>query len=173
MFDPTVYDNIKVVLEGEIYDLDLSGIVNILDRQDLVNLAIMTRKYIIRFGLMESTKDKFAEIHLFSEDLSKEIMELKDGITPGCDIIIKFIIQVTEPIVECKMIEDRLNRIWDYRPKILQVLSYEYKEEKNEHSIFNNEISLNFGRKIDEDNISDIHNLVNYTLRSLKVLNDI
>ena len=25
MFDPTIYDNIKVVLEGAVYDLDLEG----------------------------------------------------------------------------------------------------------------------------------------------------
>lgn len=175
MFDPTIFDNIKVVLEGEIYDLDLSGTVNVIGREDQVNLAAMTRKFIVKFKLADSKKDLIAEINLSAgtEDLAKEILESREGYKPGCEIIIKFMTQVTEPKAQCRSIEEILNKIWDDRPEISQILSYEYKKEKQEKLILNNEITLNFGRKIDEDNIGDIHVLLEYTLRSLDALNTI
>lgn len=38
MFDPTAFDNMKVVIEGAIYDLDLDGEISIIDRNDLLIL---------------------------------------------------------------------------------------------------------------------------------------
>ncbi|QNG61538.1 hypothetical protein H4O14_08705 [Bacillus sp. PAMC26568] len=38
MFDPTAFDNLKVVLEGEIYDADLEGIIEVIKRKDIVDL---------------------------------------------------------------------------------------------------------------------------------------
>ncbi|MEK1830800.1 hypothetical protein AAAC51_22435 [Priestia megaterium] len=49
MFDPIVFDNLKVVVEGEIYDLDLSGQVSVTNREDFVDLAQFTRTYRISF----------------------------------------------------------------------------------------------------------------------------
>lgn len=175
LFDPTIYDNIKVVLEGEIYDLDLSGKVNVVDRQDLVNLALMTRRFIIKFNLVESNKEINAEINLFADtgDLSREILDYSDGEKPGCEIIIKFITFVTSPDNQCSAIEEALNNIWDYRPTIIQVISYKYDKINNTATKLKNEIKLSFGRKIDEDNIKDIHNLLEYTIRSLEALDRI
>ena len=63
MFDPTIYDNLKVVLEGEIYDRDLAGAIQIVDRSDIVDLAIMSRIFIMRFQNRE-LPDAIAEIKL-------------------------------------------------------------------------------------------------------------
>jgi hypothetical protein len=41
MFDPTAFDNMKVVLEGALYDLDIMGEIIITDRNDLFNTAKM------------------------------------------------------------------------------------------------------------------------------------
>ncbi len=49
MFDPTIYDNLKVVFEGEAYDLDAQGEFLITMREDLVNLADMSRSFSITF----------------------------------------------------------------------------------------------------------------------------
>jgi hypothetical protein len=35
MFDPTAYDNKKVVTEGAAYDLDLEGQIRVVDRKTL------------------------------------------------------------------------------------------------------------------------------------------
>lgn len=171
MFDPTIYENIKVVLEGEIYDIDLNGKIFVTMRKDLVDLASMSRKFVIQFRLLDSAKAIYAEINLIAntEDLASEILE-RDDLKPGCEIIIKFYTMVTDPRVECKKISDKLNIIWDNRPEISQRLSYIYEQNGNNKSELLNEINLNFGRKIDEENISDIHNLVDYTIKSLVVL---
>ena len=51
MFDPTAFENIKVVLEGAVYDLDLNGEIIIIDRNDLINTAKLSRKYELSFQL--------------------------------------------------------------------------------------------------------------------------
>lgn len=53
MFDPTVFDNLKTVLEGAVYDLDLEGVILVINRNDLVDLAHFSRTYKITFQLQE------------------------------------------------------------------------------------------------------------------------
>ena len=173
MFDPTIYENIKVVLEGEIYDIDLSGQIEVTKRRDLIDLAQMSRKFIIQFKLVNSIKENYAEIHLLAktEDLAYEILETSHNENPGCAITIKFFTNVKNED-ECEEILNILNKIWDYRPKVSQRLTYPYEKVKSKNRKLVNEINLNFGRKIDEDNIDDIHNLVGHTLKSLNSLSD-
>ncbi|UOK56770.1 hypothetical protein MGI18_18515 [Bacillus sp. OVS6] len=56
MFDPTAFDNLKVVLEGAIYDADLGGFITVIGRKDLVDLAAMSRCYQNTFQLKKETK---------------------------------------------------------------------------------------------------------------------
>lgn len=171
MFDPTIYENIKVVLEGEIYDIDLSGKILVTMRKDLIDLASMSRKFVIQFKLLDSDKEIYAELNLIAniEDLASEKLERND-MSSGCEIIIKFYTIVTDSESDCQKIDNKLGMIWDKRPEISQKLSYNYNQSEKNRSELLNEISLNFGRKIDEDNISDIHNLVEYTIKSLEEL---
>ncbi|MDF0725751.1 hypothetical protein PY093_03360 [Cytobacillus sp. S13-E01] len=39
MFDPTIFDNLKVVIEGEVYDLDLTGDFLVTNRSDSIDIA--------------------------------------------------------------------------------------------------------------------------------------
>ncbi|UTW70295.1 hypothetical protein KHA80_06930 [Anaerobacillus sp. HL2] len=41
MFDPTIYENLKVVIEGEVYDHDMNGRILII-QIDIVDLATMS-----------------------------------------------------------------------------------------------------------------------------------
>ena len=45
MFDPTAFENIRVVLEGIFYDKDLEGSIMIIDRNDIMNTAKLSRTY--------------------------------------------------------------------------------------------------------------------------------
>ncbi len=56
MFDPTAYDNLKVILEGLVYDYDLAGEIIVTKRNDLVNLADLSRTFQIHFSLTEDRK---------------------------------------------------------------------------------------------------------------------
>jgi hypothetical protein len=49
MFDPTVFDNLKVVLEGCVYDYDLEEKIAVTGRSDIVDLATLTRTFSVRF----------------------------------------------------------------------------------------------------------------------------
>lgn len=48
MFDPTIYDNLKTVLEGACYDLDAEGEFLVTGREDLVDLASYSRTFRLR-----------------------------------------------------------------------------------------------------------------------------
>lgn len=45
MFDPTIFDNLKVVLEGAVYDMDLNDSVVIMGRTDRIELSSMSRSF--------------------------------------------------------------------------------------------------------------------------------
>lgn len=45
MFDPTAFDNLKVIVEGAVYDFDLHGDILVTDRKDMMDLASLSRIY--------------------------------------------------------------------------------------------------------------------------------
>ncbi|NUJ69854.1 hypothetical protein HUS64_21435, partial [Pseudoalteromonas sp. 2102] len=52
MFDPTIFDNLKTVVEGAVYDLDVTDeLVTVVDRSDIIDLAKFTRAYALSFQL--------------------------------------------------------------------------------------------------------------------------
>ncbi len=53
LFDPTAFDNMKVVLEGAVYDRDILGDILVVKRDDLVNLATLSRQFMMEFQLKE------------------------------------------------------------------------------------------------------------------------
>jgi len=114
MFDPTIFDNLKVVLEGLVYDHDLAGRIMITDRSDWIDLAKLSRSFRIRFRIRtpddpvqataewadagQKEHDRHfiqAEIVLSAgvKDLAGEIMGLNmgDADRPGCELKIRWI----------------------------------------------------------------------------------
>lgn len=169
MFDPTIYDNIKVVLEGAVYDLDLDGKILITRREDLVDLSSMSRTYAIEFA-RGIDKPSRAEIHLQVglSDLAAEILENPTA-KPGCTLTILLFTKVREPESECPYLQEQLSEIWENRPQITQVLSYEFGQPT---SRYHNQITLSFGRKVDETHIEDFPHLIDYALDSLAWLDE-
>ncbi|SID87142.1 Uncharacterised protein [Mycobacteroides abscessus subsp. abscessus] len=45
LFDPTAYENMKIVMEGLLYDKDLAGQISIIDRNELINTAKLSRTF--------------------------------------------------------------------------------------------------------------------------------
>lgn len=93
MFDPTVFENLKVVAEGAFYDLDLDGELAVIDRHDLVDLAHMSRKYEIIARLdaeqekdVECTFSLSASLPAFAEEKLPSFTKR----TPGCALTIMF-----------------------------------------------------------------------------------
>lgn len=159
MFDPTIYENLKVVLEGAVYDLDLDNEIIVTKREDLVNLADMSRTYKIAFQF-EQTDATTVEIVL-SSSLNDFAMEKIDNNeqNAGCTIEINFYTKV----LNCTMIENELKKIWNNQPKITQTLHsiYGKKEEWNK-------INLSFHGKINEQYIDDFSTILKLCRESLQ-----
>ncbi|KYD22330.1 MAG: hypothetical protein C6P37_08510 [Caldibacillus debilis] len=66
MFDPTAYENMKVILEGYLYDYDMQGEILIKERNDLINLADMSRTFSLLFSLNLAPQAK--RIHVYNGD---------------------------------------------------------------------------------------------------------
>jgi hypothetical protein len=170
MFDPTIYENLKVVLEGAVYDLDLAGSILVMKREDRVDLATMSRFYALSFMEREAIDQGcVAEIRLQAsmQDLSAEILEKQDQ-QAGCQMEIRFQVEVQDVDSDCREIEKVLQTIWEGRPAIKQTLSFEYGSKPVS---FVNDISLDFGRKIDEGQIEDIPGLIDHMMYTVQTLN--
>jgi hypothetical protein len=193
MFDPTVYDNLKVVLEGLVYDLDLEGKIEITDRCDLVDLARMSRTFRIRFrvrrpeggaasadpppgeGAGREPSDARAatdldeveaeiEISADTEDLAGEILGLETAPARAPGSVI--LLRWRTPARDaavCETIHRILQDVWGADNRLTHRIAYDY--DRPERLEIRSE--LDFRRKIDERQIEDLPELVRLAYRSL------
>jgi hypothetical protein len=170
VFDPTIYENMKVVIEGAVYDLDLAGEVLVTNRSDRVELSTMSRSYSIQFKLL-GLGDVLAELYLAAatEDLAAEILE-RSTMTPGCTLQIGFQMKVSEIEEDCAAIQHLLFDIWGNECTLSQKLSFTFG--KSQHSPYTNDIYLDFGRKFGESIIDDIPSLLEHMVLSIERLNE-
>lgn len=168
MFHPTVFENIKVTFENQIYDMDsLDGVIEVTDRADLLDLALMSREFRLSFRVRESDTVT-AQVVLRSsvKDLSDEILEVP-GSAPGCTLLLRFYMEIEDAAVQCEDIQVTLYNIWGPDLQQAQTLSFNYEEERE---VYNNTIELTFKRQINEDQMEDIPELLKHILQSAKEL---
>jgi hypothetical protein len=168
MYDPSIFDNLKIVLEGAVYDRDLDERWIVLGREDLIDLAQMSRTFRIRFSAKPSP-GVVATVTLGSElkDFAAEWLQQK-SFTPGCFLEVSFLTSLKDSDL-CATIAQQLTGIWGGRPIIRQHLSFPYPQQTVGYQ---NDISLHFDRKIDESNISDIDSMLDHVSLSLEYLNN-
>lgn len=168
MFHPTVFDNIKITFENQIYDYDnLDGILVVTDRTDLLNMALMSREFSLSFQLTHS-RNVTVEVLLTSsvKDLSDEILETPNT-DPGCNLSLRFYMEIEDIPTECQAIESVLKSIWGPEFQPVQSLSFIYGQESQ---TYNNCIELQFKRQITEEQMEDIPNLLKHLLQSAEEL---
>jgi hypothetical protein len=165
LFDPTIFDNLLVVLEGAVYDLDLSGKVTIIKHSNQVELSTMSRTFSLQFK-EKNGSSVHAEIRLYAgtKDLAAEILEL-DSFKPGCVLKVYFYCEVNQVETQCSKMQEEMEDIWGQQYQIKQTLSFDYAEAASGR--FRNEILLDFDRKFDEDVISDIPSLLDHVMLTL------
>ena len=174
MFDPTIFDNLKVVAEGAVYDLDLEGEILITNRVDQVDLAKLSRYYAIAFrkkGKEENSVHGELRIYAGVHDLSAEIMEYPADQSIGCHIELVFFTTVKDPKKDCEVAQSVLRDIWGNRPSITQTISFHY--DPYAPVKMNNTIILKFDRKIGEAQVDDLPIMVDYMIESIDRLNEI
>ncbi|WP_062110163.1 hypothetical protein [Bacillus niameyensis] len=171
MYDPTVFENLKVAFENHVYDLDnLDCAITIGNRVDRMDFSILTREFAIQFSKLDQP-NVTAEIVLEAklEDLAGEILELPNS-NFGCSLMLRFCKKVEEVDIQCSKIEQTLNGIWEDEIEISQTLSFNYKQEA---SGYENTIEVKFKQKMNEENMSEIGEFLHHVLITLDMLFEI
>lgn len=168
MYDPTIFENLKVAFENHIYDLDnIDEKITIINRADCMDFAILARELAIQFTLVNQP-DVTAEIVLQAsiKELAGEILEVP-GENLGCNLSVRFTKTVRNVAIECPQIEQALNSIWETDIQITQTLSFVHGQQA---SSYLNSIDMTFKSKINEEHMGDIAELLEHVLESLEVM---
>ncbi|MFB4332990.1 hypothetical protein [Paenibacillus sp. CR_12] len=171
MFDPTIFENLKVGIENAVYDLDnLDEIIRVSDRKDLLDMATLSRSFSLRFELVQQSAAS-AEICLETglRDLAAEILEIPEE-QPGCVLKLRFHKNIADPAYSCPVIAQIVKEIWNPELPPVQTIRYTYGDDAVP---IHNTIELRFPRKINEDQMGDIPNITEFMLRTLVELNRI
>ena len=171
LYDPTVFDNLKVALENQLYDLDtLDEHIHICNRRDVMDFAVMSRTLAIQFVLREN-ETTTVELMLTTElaDLAGEILEHPDS-EPGCSLQLQFTKRLTNPATECPEIEQTLNTIWEQDIQVTQTLSSIFGAAKSDVL---NTIDVAFRPRLNEENMNELSPFLAHVLETLQMLNTV
>ncbi|PWK13418.1 hypothetical protein [Tumebacillus permanentifrigoris] len=183
MFDPTIFDNLKVVFEGALYDLDHDRRLLVSGREDLVDLAAMARQF--RMQVRKPDSEVYATLILKSGliDFAGELRSVRTADElPGCELEIHFQLPA-EKAARAVENERHLQEVWgevaSSRHELSTVLMADPASAgKNglhvaEPTIPGHyRISLRFRSKIDEDNITDVEPLLQHLVATMEFLDE-
>ncbi|MBK5473948.1 MULTISPECIES: hypothetical protein [Bacillus] len=169
MFDPTAFENLKVIVEGAVYDFDLHGDILVTDRKDVMDLASLSRMYSISFQLTETFKTMVEATFSLSVDaknLSGEILEVPQFI-PGCEMKLEFSFEMEQPEIGCEEIETLLHSIWGKERMITQKISYEYNKQAIS---YHNKVEVLFQKTITEDHVDDLIAVISHMIETVRTI---
>lgn len=172
MFDPTAFENMKVVIEGALYDYDLEGEITIIDRNDMMNMAKLSRSYDVTFVLsnVETVKCKFL-MEAALENLAAELLpaSLSEQLA-GTAIYITFKMTHNNNHILHAEIEKALRSIWGNERIIKHMMMVDpFQQTDTVHK----DIVIDFNRLIFEDQMDDVIIMVDYMIQSLERINKI
>ncbi|HZG73979.1 MAG TPA: hypothetical protein VEY51_20795 [Chondromyces sp.] len=163
MFDPTAFDNIKTVLEGSVYDLDLSGDITITGRQDSIDMAVLSRRYSVTFFKNELPKVNVqirleaALRHLASELLGTEAQKEHQGAV----LSIQYSGNAAA-FPETAM--ETLRHLWGTERL------YERRKISSDRFGVSHELEVTFNRLITEEMMEDLEEMLHFIVDSLHVI---
>ncbi|MGG3562516.1 hypothetical protein ABES03_13060 [Neobacillus rhizosphaerae] len=157
MFDPTAFDNMKVIVEGALYDRDLSGEIIIIDRNDIINMAKMSRHFNISFSIPQGKpKAVLGKIELESQlaHLSAELLpSSQTEQLIGSLVKLYFTFDIEEDEIDYYELNTILFDLWGTSRKITLSIQHEpLQPTKKEKGI----ITVDFERLITEDQMDDL-----------------
>lgn len=165
MFDPTAYDNMKVVIEGALYDLDLAGAIVITDRNDIMNMAKMSRSFNVHFQLpptQQASVTAKLEINADLINLAAEL--LPNSMSPkqsGCTIKLQFFHYGITDEAQLKKIQEIFINIWGETRQVSQSVTI-----TPSRSLIQNCISVEFDRLISEDQMDDLVEMMDFMIKT-------
>lgn len=170
MFDPTAFENMKVVLEGAIYDRDLDGAIHILDRNDYINSAKLSRKYEVVFSNEKATCGSSVKCRLTLEagleNLAAELLPaVHSESSSGCHLIVSFSFMHKNEIELFQEINDVLKEIWGHDREIRQTITLNpFLEE----TWIKNKTTIKFNRLIKENHMDDLIIMIDHMIESIE-----
>ncbi|WP_144511425.1 hypothetical protein [Bacillus sp. FJAT-22090] len=171
MYDPTIFENLKVAFENHVYDLDnIEQKVHIVNRLDRMDFSILAREFAIKFTMVEQ-KSVIAEIVLEAslEDLAGEILETSINHL-GCSLLLRFYKHVQNVNLQCKEVERTISSIWENEIQVTQTLSYIYEQKD---SSYLDTIEVKFINKINEEHMGEIEDFLKHVLKTMEVLQEL
>lgn len=178
MFDPTIFDNLKVVLEGRLYDMDAEGKIKVVGREDLVDLAGMGRTFRMKFGL-GGGRERFSTTITMCSGLTDFAGELRGlhaaGERPGArlELLLDMPAELSE---NRRAVHDYISGIWGedwlIRHERLEKLSLQYLESDSTVHNGSYRIKLASSRKIDESHIDDMEALLEHLLQTAMYIHE-
>jgi hypothetical protein len=160
MFDPTAFDNLKVIVEGAVYDLDLSGEITILDRRDLFDFAHYERTYVIQYSLPHQAESSV--ILQLKADMNHFLAERKglaEKNRAGAEI--EFTYQGDDKLVHSKK---ELESVWGADK------NWEWMNIHSSLRPVSVQGILRFNRLITEEMVDDILQMVSFSVETLDIL---
>jgi hypothetical protein len=165
MFDPTAFDNMKVVIEGALYDLDLAGEIVIIDRNDIVNMAKMSRSFDVHFRNSSTQKvsvtaklELQADLINLAAELLPNSMSQKQS---GCTMKLQFFHEGITNEAQVQEIREIFIDIWGETRQINQSVTITPSK-----SLIENCISIEFDRLISEEQMDDLVEMIDFMLKT-------
>lgn len=171
MYDPTIFDNLKVAFENRIYDLDtVEEQIDIRNRRDVMDFALMSREFSLRF-VLRSQPAVEVEVILRAgvQDLAGEIMD-DPASDPASSLLINFYKQMAVPTRQCPKIEHVMQEIWEEEIELTQTLSYVFGAGEPG---LQNTIGVVFIPRLTEENMKDINPFLDHVLEALSMLDSL
>jgi hypothetical protein len=158
MFDPTAYENLKVVLQGALYELELTGALKVLSRQDVIDLASLERKFSL--ALCNPAKTEVTVKVILSAGIKEWSAEAlpKSGSEPGA--MLQIIYQSEGSRFKETFITN-LEGWWGPRRTI------EWREISSTLESFRHQGIISFNRLITEDMVDELEEVVVHIENSL------
>lgn len=168
MFDPTAFDNMKVVIEGALYDFDLDGEIIITDRNDWMNLAKMSRSFDVSFQLPEKMATAKLEMESSLMNLAAELLpESIRQKQSGCQVKLYFFLEEDSIDRDFKEIDRILISIWGETRKFTQIIQY---NRLNGPDYRKYTITVEFERLIDEEQMENLVEMIEFMISTLHQL---
>ncbi len=162
MFDPTVFDNLKVVIEGYIYDMDLENQIAVIDRSDIIELATMSRKYSISYkGIKKKRMTAKLQIEMPHHELSGELLQTK--VKPGC--IVKLSLYETQGTKEYdELLYKKMKKSWGEKHTVTLILT---KKLTATSCSYHHKYQVEFETLFGEDEMEELLHIVDHSIALL------
>lgn len=171
-FDPTAYENFKIIIEGSLYDADFTGDIKITNRSELIDLAILSRSFDMQFKLPKyDGLIGGIQIRASLKNLADEILFHNDSLAAAhIDVYFQYEEKDESKEGMVHSLAASLQHIWGNDREILTSITKHY--HNNAYSHHANKLIVSFNRLVSEEQADDLYELVEFAIRSLVMLSE-